>query len=108
MNQFRNSAFDIHDNNFIDIVTPGSPIHLSKYFYVCLQAFGPVSQMDESVVTQMGCITQGFSNPELEMFAFSMDTLEEIARCNWNKSQVQYKDSSIYRLLLYCYTLDVL
>ncbi|XP_062279086.1 otoancorin [Scomber scombrus] len=54
-----------------------------------IEAFGPVSQMNESAITQMGCIAQGFSDSDLEMFAFSMDTLEEIARCSWNESQMQ-------------------
>ncbi|XP_044065278.1 otoancorin isoform X2 [Siniperca chuatsi] len=51
---------------------------------------GPVSQMtDDSVVMQMGCITQGFSNADLEKLPFSLDILEEIAHCRWNESQMK-------------------
>ncbi|KAM7420815.1 hypothetical protein PAMA_015163 [Pampus argenteus] len=53
------------------------------------EAFGPVLQMNESVITQMGCIAQGFSDSDLEELAFSLDTLEEIAHCSWNKSQIR-------------------
>ncbi|KAM8870252.1 otoancorin isoform 2-T2 [Spinachia spinachia] len=53
------------------------------------EAFGPVSQMTESEVMQMGCITRGFSNADLQRFPFSLDALEEIAKCGWNDSQMQ-------------------
>ncbi|XP_045900376.1 otoancorin [Micropterus dolomieu] len=53
------------------------------------ESLGPVSQMtDDSVVVQMGCITRGFSNAELEKLPFSLDTLEAIAHCGWNESQM--------------------
>lgn len=61
-----------------------------------LQAFGPVSQMTESVVMQMGCITRGFSNADLQKLPFSLDALEEIAKCGWNDSQVKKKTSQIH------------
>ncbi|XP_078109050.1 otoancorin isoform X2 [Sander vitreus] len=51
--------------------------------------FGAVSQMNESVVMQMGCLTQGFSNADLEKLPFSLDALEEIAHCGWNESQMK-------------------
>lgn len=61
-----------------------------KCFCVLLQSLGPVSQMtDDSVVVQMGCITRGFANAELEKLPFSLDTLEAIAHCGWNESQVK-------------------
>ncbi|XP_034731126.1 otoancorin [Etheostoma cragini] len=53
------------------------------------KTFGSVSQMNESVVTQMGCLTRGFSNADLEKLPFSLDTLEEIAQCGWNESQMK-------------------
>ncbi|XP_035528068.1 otoancorin [Morone saxatilis] len=53
------------------------------------KAFGPVSAMNETVVTQIGCISQGFSNADLEKLPFSLDTLEEIAHCGWNESQME-------------------
>ncbi|XP_054636910.1 otoancorin [Dunckerocampus dactyliophorus] len=52
------------------------------------EALGPVSQMNESVVAQMGCIAQGFSNSDLEKMAFSLDMLEEVGRCGWKMSQL--------------------
>ncbi|XP_070768533.1 otoancorin [Enoplosus armatus] len=54
------------------------------------EALGPVSQMtDKSVVMQVGCITQGFSDADLEKLPFSLDTLEEISHCGWNESQME-------------------
>nr|XP_057939918.1 otoancorin isoform X2 [Doryrhamphus excisus] len=52
------------------------------------EVLGPASQMNESVVAQMGCIAQGFSNSDLERMAFSLDTLEEIGRCGWKTTQL--------------------
>ncbi|XP_030014229.1 otoancorin [Sphaeramia orbicularis] len=53
-----------------------------------VQVWGPAAQMNESVVAQMGCIAQGFSDTELEELDFSLDTLDDIAHCNWNESQL--------------------
>lgn len=53
-----------------------------------VQVFGPVEHMTESVVTQLGCVSQGFSESELEKLPFLLDNLEEIGRCGWNESQV--------------------
>lgn len=53
-----------------------------------MQVFGSVEQMNESVVTQLGCISQGFSEPELEKLPFLLDNLEEIGRCGWTETQV--------------------
>ncbi|XP_029307996.1 otoancorin [Cottoperca gobio] len=54
-----------------------------------VKTLGPVSQMNESVVMQMGCITQGFSNTDLKMLPFSLDSLEDIANCGWKESQME-------------------
>ncbi|KAM9852097.1 LOW QUALITY PROTEIN: otoancorin [Aulostomus maculatus] len=61
------------------------------------EVFGPASQVNESVVMQMGCIAQGFSNSDLEKLAFSLDTLEEIANCGWNESQMECVWKSVAR-----------
>ncbi|XP_039973328.1 otoancorin [Xiphias gladius] len=53
------------------------------------EAFGPVSQMTESVVMQMGCITQCFSDADLERLPFTLEAMEEIAHCGWNESQME-------------------
>lgn len=53
-----------------------------------MQVFGPVDQMSESAVTQLGCLTQGFSKSELEKLPFLLDNMEEIGRCGFNESQV--------------------
>lgn len=55
---------------------------------MCLQAFGTVEQMSESVVTQMGCLSQCFGNSDLEKLPFLLDNLEEIGHCGWSESQV--------------------
>lgn len=52
-----------------------------------LQAYGADLQ-NESVVSQLGCITQGFSSTQLEASEFSLDYLEDIAGCGWNETQV--------------------
>ncbi|XP_022621926.1 otoancorin [Seriola dumerili] len=54
-----------------------------------IEAFGPVSEMTESEVMQMGCITQGFSGADLEKLPFTLDAVEEIAHCGWNDSQME-------------------
>ncbi|KAM6909657.1 otoancorin [Xenentodon cancila] len=54
-----------------------------------VETFGPVREMTESVVVQLGCVNQGFSNSDLEMLPFSLDTLEEIAHCGWKESQME-------------------
>ncbi|XP_056300399.1 stereocilin-like isoform X3 [Pseudoliparis swirei] len=52
-----------------------------------VEVLGPVSQMTESVVMQLGCITRGFSDADLEELPFSRDALEDIEKCGWNTSQ---------------------
>ncbi|XP_031708924.1 otoancorin [Anarrhichthys ocellatus] len=54
-----------------------------------IEVLGPVSQMTESEVIQMRCITRGFSNADLEKLPFSLDTLEEIAKCGWKDPQME-------------------
>ncbi|XP_054477293.1 otoancorin [Anoplopoma fimbria] len=65
------------------------------------EVLGPVSQMNESVVMQMGCVTRGFSSADLERLPFSLDSLEEIAKCGWNESQVElvWKAVAVYNNL---------
>ena len=58
-----------------------------------VQNFGKVSEMDESVLLQVGCILQGFSTADLENISLSLDNVEEIAECGWNATQVKYKSS---------------
>ncbi|XP_073340725.1 otoancorin [Pagrus major] len=50
---------------------------------------GPVSEMTETNVVEMGCITQGFSDTDLEMLPFTSEALENIARCRWNESKME-------------------
>ncbi|XP_061886088.1 otoancorin-like [Entelurus aequoreus] len=52
------------------------------------EALGEASHMNESVVAQIGCIAQGFSNADLEKMAFSLDMLEETGRCGWKMWQL--------------------
>ncbi|XP_017280554.3 otoancorin [Kryptolebias marmoratus] len=54
-----------------------------------IEAFGPVAQMSESVVVQLGCIAQGFSNAELKELRLPLDSLDDVAQCGWNHSQVK-------------------
>ncbi|XP_072250370.1 otoancorin [Leuresthes tenuis] len=54
-----------------------------------VEAFGPVSQMTESVVVQLGCITQGFNSSDLEKLPISLDNLEGIAHCGWRDAQME-------------------
>ncbi|TNN75739.1 Otoancorin [Liparis tanakae] len=54
-----------------------------------IELLGPVSQMTESEVMQLGCITQGFSDADLEKLPISRDTLEDINICGWKTSQVK-------------------
>ncbi|CAI5662320.1 unnamed protein product [Oreochromis niloticus] len=53
------------------------------------EAFGPVSQMNESVVIQLECINQGFSNSHLENLPLPMEIVERISRCGWTQSQME-------------------
>lgn len=44
--------------------------------------------MSETVVMQMGCITRGLSNSDLETLPLLLETLEGIGHCGWSESQV--------------------
>ncbi|RVE62701.1 hypothetical protein OJAV_G00159600 [Oryzias javanicus] len=71
-----------------------------------VQAFGSVTQMTESNVARLGCITRGFSNSNLEKLPFSLDILEGIAHCGWNDSQMtsvwksvaKYNNLTVHRM----------
>lgn len=65
-----------------------SHVQHSHFLILLLQVVGPVSQMTEANVIELGCITQGFSDADLEMLPFTSEALEDIARCGWNESQV--------------------
>ncbi|XP_074539191.1 otoancorin [Halichoeres trimaculatus] len=66
-----------------------SPDQVAILIKKAVEAFGPVSQMNEDVVTQLGCISQGFSNQDLQTLPFSLDTLEKIGPCGWSDSQME-------------------
>ncbi|XP_067365180.1 otoancorin [Channa argus] len=53
------------------------------------EVFGPVSQMNASSVIQMGCICRGLSSSDLNKLPFPLDSLENIAHCGWNESQME-------------------
>ncbi|XP_052358562.1 otoancorin-like [Oncorhynchus keta] len=53
-----------------------------------IQAWGPVSGLNESQVFQLGCVSQGFNLTELASLPFSsLDTLETLSRCSWTQPQ---------------------
>ncbi|XP_029958451.1 uncharacterized protein otoa [Salarias fasciatus] len=54
-----------------------------------VEAFGSVKQMAGCQLMKLGCITQGFSEADLEMLPFSIDSLEEISKCAWTESQMK-------------------
>ncbi|XP_029928661.1 otoancorin [Myripristis murdjan] len=54
-----------------------------------VKVWGPVSSMNESLVTQLGCVSQGFSSSDLEKLPISPDTLQEIAHCGWTQLQTE-------------------
>lgn len=58
-------------------------------------------EITESGVKQLGCLTRGFSNEELETLPLSLETLEETANCGWNESQMEsvWKGASKYNNL---------
>ncbi|MEQ2170580.1 hypothetical protein GOODEAATRI_001767 [Goodea atripinnis] len=75
----------------------------------CSKVFGPVPSMTESIIVQLGCITQSFSNSELEMLPLSLENLDEIAACGWKNSQVncRYRSTRL-RLVLSVVQLEAL
>ncbi|MEQ2314344.1 hypothetical protein AMECASPLE_011119, partial [Ameca splendens] len=61
---------------------------LGALYRKAVEVFGPVPSMTESIIVQLGCITQSFSNSELEMLPLSLENLDEIAACGWKNSQL--------------------
>lgn len=61
-----------------------------------LQSFGPVANMSEAVVMQMGCITRGLSNSDLETLPFLLETLDGIGHCGWSESQVMNEHMTLH------------
>ncbi|XP_043974208.1 uncharacterized protein otoa isoform X2 [Gambusia affinis] len=75
----------------VDILgsVPGySSNHLKVLYRKAVEVFGPVSNMTESDIVQLGCITQSFSNSELEKLPLSLDSLDKISVCGWKDSQL--------------------
>ncbi|XP_054903588.1 uncharacterized protein otoa [Poeciliopsis prolifica] len=75
----------------VDILgsVPGySSDQLKVLYRKAVEVFGPVSNMTESDIVQLGCITQSFSNSELEKLPLSLDSLNEINVCGWKDSQL--------------------
>ncbi|XP_077066803.1 otoancorin [Siphateles boraxobius] len=53
-----------------------------------VEAWGSVSMLNESQITQLGCICQGFSAEELGNLSIaSLDTLEMLTACNFTQAQ---------------------
>ncbi|XP_059909738.1 otoancorin isoform X2 [Gadus macrocephalus] len=52
-----------------------------------VEAFGPVGSLNESVLIQLGCVSQGFSGAELEDLPLALETLEELSDCRWLQAQ---------------------
>ncbi|XP_014839938.1 PREDICTED: uncharacterized protein LOC106916275 isoform X1 [Poecilia mexicana] len=69
-------------------VTGYSSDQLKVLYRKAVEVFGPVSNMTEGDVVQLGCITQSFSNSELEKLPLSLDSLSEINACGWKDSQL--------------------
>ncbi|XP_032413999.1 uncharacterized protein otoa isoform X1 [Xiphophorus hellerii] len=68
---------------------PGySSDQLKVLYRKAVEVFGPVSNMTESDIAQLGCITQSFSNSELEKLPLSLDSLSGINVCGWKDSQL--------------------
>ncbi|XP_070822799.1 otoancorin-like [Chaetodon trifascialis] len=73
----------------LGIVSDYSTDQLAVLSRKATEALGPVSNMTESAVSQLGCVIQGFSNADLEKLALSLDALEDIAHCGWKESQME-------------------
>ncbi|KAF5902338.1 otoancorin-like, partial [Clarias magur] len=53
-----------------------------------IEALGDVSMLNESKIVEMGCVSQGFSEKQLQNLSISsMDTLEFLSVCPWNQTQ---------------------
>lgn len=65
-----------------------SPQQLAVLSKKATEAWGAVENMNESLVAQLQCITQAYSSDQLQRVAFTLTTLEHIAACGWNNSQI--------------------
>ncbi|KAG5270829.1 hypothetical protein AALO_G00172760 [Alosa alosa] len=53
-----------------------------------IESLGPVGQLNESQVLELGCVSQGFSAQELRQLNIStLDTLELLSTCRWTQAQ---------------------
>lgn len=71
-------------------VTKYSPEQLNVLCDKTVEAFGVPQNMNESVVTQLGCIAQCFTNNQLMNMNFSQSSLADIASCRWNHTQIPF------------------
>ncbi|XP_023117628.2 stereocilin [Amphiprion ocellaris] len=53
------------------------------------EAMGPVSQMTEDNIMELGCIIRNFSNSDLEKLPLSLDSVEDLTQCGWTESQME-------------------
>ncbi|KAK0147832.1 Otoancorin [Merluccius polli] len=68
-------------------VTDYSRDQLTVLTEKALEAFGPVSLLNESVVIQLGCVNQGFSDADLQRLPMGLETLQELSKCSWLQAQ---------------------
>lgn len=54
-----------------------------------------MAHLNESVVMQLGCVNQGFPNPELQALPMALEMLEELSDCGWLQAQVPRMDKEI-------------
>jgi len=54
-----------------------------------------VARLNESMVIQLGCVNQGFSNPELQALPMTLEMLEELSDCGWLQAQVPHMNDEI-------------
>ncbi|KAM4595999.1 otoancorin-like, partial [Polymixia lowei] len=52
-----------------------------------IEAMGPVAGLNESQVSDLGCVSQCLSDSELRVLSVSLDTVEDIEECGWNQEQ---------------------
>ncbi|CAL1611125.1 unnamed protein product [Knipowitschia caucasica] len=69
-------------------VTGYSPQQLEVLSKKATEAWNSTASMTETEVSALGCIAQGFTDQELMKMAFSLSSLEDIATCGWNSSQI--------------------
>lgn len=54
-----------------------------------------MARLNESIVIQLGCVNQGFSNPELQALPMTLEMLEELSDCGWLQAQVPHMNDEI-------------